>query len=196
MMKYASFVLFLIGSCYGTVHAQTGTYYRQGTAKAECTITVIRTGNRISAEAFAWWGAASGRNGNFSGQGLLINNNCVLKGSDIDASCSVGLAFKSGSLEIAFNSCMEDNLPQNFNGSYTKITDMVPGRHKISSAKAYFYGKQTLTSLTKAYLVSGNQVQVELENIRPGGWVYVNYRNEAGKITTGYMRQDRLGTSH
>jgi hypothetical protein len=176
-----------------TTNAQTGTYYLEGRLGASCTVAVRQSGNHISADIFAWWGHTSERNGNFSGSGVLNNNSCKLNSEANDDACMVNLTFNAGKLQVSFNDCMADNLPGDFNGSYTKITAFTPGRYKITKSKCYFYSKADLNNRRRIYLVAGDQVKLDVANIKSGGWAFINFRNRAGKITSGYVRLADLG---
>ena len=180
-----TFILLLFGTL---VWGQSGTYYKYDKTGATCTICIQKTGATINANVFAWWHIPSGRNGNFSGKGILKNNTCILKEEGGDTDCNVHLTFTSAKLlKVAFADCMEENLPEDFSGTYKKITDIVRGTYTISTSASYFYKKPDLKSRSKAYLVQGNKVDVDIENIGGNGWVFINYTNAKGKTTSGYM---------
>lgn len=178
---------FILLLCDTLVWGQTGTYYKYDKNGASCTICIQKKGAEISADIFAWWHTPSGRNGNFSGKGILKNNTCILKEDGGDTDCSVKLSFIPNQVKVVFTDCMEENLPEDFSGTYKKIADIVRGTYTIHTPTAYFYKKPDLKSRSKAYLVKGNQVDVDIENISKNGWVFINYTNAKGKTTSGYL---------
>ncbi|OKS87511.1 hypothetical protein [Mucilaginibacter polytrichastri] len=184
---FLTILLFTISS----TRAQTGTYEKQDQSGASCTIAVAKHGTKAKAAIFAWWGIPSGRNGNFSGEGIIKANTCVFNGGTDDLDCSIAMSFGKDELKVKFNDCMADNLPDDFSGIYHKIADVVPGAYQLA-VKTYFYKKPNLNSRSNAYLLMGDRVIVDLENIRQGGWVFINYGNKAGKSTNGYIRLENI----
>lgn len=170
-----------------TAKAQTGTYQKYDSTGASCTIAIESNKSTVKADVFAWWNTPSGRHGVFSGEGPLKNNICILKGNDEDKDCQVTLTFSTHKLTAVFSDCMADNLPEDFSGAYTKITNFTPGPYIVRSDRAYFYKKANLNTRSKAYLVKGDKVVLDLENITANGWTFINYKNASGKTTSAYM---------
>lgn len=104
-----------------------------------------------------------------------------------DAECSVKLTFNSSELKAVFSDCMTSNLPEDFSGVYKKITDHLPGKYQIAINKSYLYKTAGTYTQMKAYLVKGNIVSVDIENMTDSHWVFINFTNLAGKVTSGYM---------
>lgn len=174
--------------------AQTGTYLFTDKTGASGTIAVKRTGNKINAEIFVWWNIPSGRHGTFVGNGVMKNNVAVLSGKkeNEDADCRVTLRFNTKTIIAKFDNCMADNLLEDFSGVYNKVTDQLPGNYIVAADKSFFYKNQHGYTKTKAYLVKGDKLYVDLENICQGGWAFINYEPHKGKSTSGYMRLDDL----
>ena len=181
-------LIFMASSAYG----QSGTYQRKDKTGASCAIAVEIKGVHVSADIFGWWNTKSGRHGVFSGKGIIENKNTITLRSSEDSDCKVGLVFNNKNLRATFNDCMMDNLPEDFNGIYLKVTDFIPGEYVVKASRAFFYNTPNSNSPKKAYLVKGNRVSIELENIEAGGWVFVNYLNGSHKRTSGFMRLQDL----
>ncbi|MGJ1198948.1 hypothetical protein ACR777_21220 [Sphingobacterium spiritivorum] len=166
--------------------AQTGTYRRTDKTGASCTIAVQKNQSRLIGEIFAWWNTSSGTHGAFSGQGVLNDNICTLR-TQKESECSVRLNFSKNALNALFSDCKSENLPEDFAGNYTKITTQIPGEYLIKTAKAYFYKTAKSNSRLRTYLIKGDRVYIDLENIIDDKWVFVNYKNISGNISSGYM---------
>lgn len=179
-------LLFLFLYAY-TAFAQTGTYRIQMKNGASGTIAIIKKGNYINADVFAWWHTPSGRHGVFTGNGLLKNKQCILTGTGDGSDCHITLTFNTGSLKATFDDCMTYNLPEDFSGNYNKITDATPGNYIVAPDKVNFYKKTDTKSLLKTYLIKGNKVTIDLENIQDKNWVLVNYINASHKTTSGFI---------
>jgi hypothetical protein len=83
---------------------------------------------------------------------------------------------------------MPDNLPEDFSGTFNKVTASIPGSYVVTADKAYFYKDASTKSQLKTYLIKGNKISVDIENIQGKDWIYVNYANAKGKTTSGYMQ--------
>ncbi|CAM3871877.1 hypothetical protein MUGA111182_14455 [Mucilaginibacter galii] len=177
--------------CAGVTFAQSGTYQKIDKNGSSCTIAVIKTGNKLEAAAFAWWGTTSGTNGNFSGAGTLTGQVCTVKSAD-DAGCGLTITLINIKIRAIFNDCMTSNLPEDFSGTYALLTTALPGVYKVKGDHSYFYKSASLRNKLKTYLVKGDKVIITLENIHNKEWVYINYRNLAGNETSGYMRLSAL----
>ncbi|MFD2145447.1 hypothetical protein [Mucilaginibacter antarcticus] len=182
----ATIATFLFISFIYSAFGQSGTYRFKGNSGASGTIAVRRSHTQMTGDIFVWWNRASGTNGSFSGKGILHNDTCVLKSVD-DAGCFVKLIFNSSELKAVFNDCMTSNLPEDFSGVYKKITDHLPGEYQIATDKAYFYKNLNTQTRLKAYLVKGNKVSVDIENMADSNWIFINFTNAVGKVTSGYM---------
>ena len=169
-----------------SVLAQTGTYRRTDKTGASCTIAVQKSQSQLKGEIFAWWNTSSGTHGAFSGQGVLKDNVCILRKQE-ESACTVRLSFSKNALNTIFSDCNAENLPEDFAGSYTKITTQIPGEYLIKTAKAYFYKTTKSNSRLRTYLIKGDKAYIELENIIDDKWVFVNYKNTSGKTSSGYM---------
>lgn len=170
-----------------SLYAQTGTYrldYRNG---ASCTIAINKAGNNIDADVFAWWHTPSDRHGAFTGSGKLQNNKSILKSKDENSDCVINLDFIDKNMVVRFSDCMFYNLPEDFSGNFKWITDKTPGNYIVMADRSYFYKKTNKNQKQKTYLVKGNKIEVDLENISDKDWVFINYSNNDGKNTSGYM---------
>jgi hypothetical protein len=183
--------LFFLIFGFSKSNAQTGTYQKTDKLGGTCTISVEMQGKKVSADVFAWWNTASGRHGVFSGSGVLKGQAVVLNSSD-GTGCHLKLNFKQGKLDVTFTDCMEENLPEDFSGTLIKITDITPGEYSVKSAKSFFYSSPNIHHRKKSYLLKNNRVNIDIENIRSNGWVFVNYTNPSGKTTSGYFRLEDL----
>lgn len=190
-MNKSLLTILLVFSCLyvPATLAQTGTYQKKESNGASCTIAVIRKGKQLKVSIFSWWNTASGRHGAFEETGTLLHNNIILTGTD---DCKVRLNFKAGKLSATFSGCMQENLPEDFSGNYQKITEAIPGNYAVSAAKAYFYKDANLATRKKSYLVKNDKVTVYLENIRAGGWVFINFTAPSGQTTSGYIQLSAL----
>ncbi|RZL20473.1 MAG: hypothetical protein EOO89_00095 [Pedobacter sp.] len=182
----ATIAIFLFTCLIYTAFGQTGTYRFNGNSGVSATIAIRRSNTQITGDVFAWWNTASGTNGSFSGKGIIKNNACILKSLD-DTDCYVKLVFSGSELKALFNDCMSSNLAEDFSGVYKKITAHLPGNYQIASNKAYFYKTAGNNIRLNTYLVKGNKISVEIEDMIDGDWVLVDFTNTAGKITSGYM---------
>ncbi len=184
------FTILILLSFSNMVIGQTGIYRFNSKSGASCTIAITSQKSRISAEIFAWWHTASGRQGTFTGEGRLENNNSILKSVD-DADCQIRLTFSHSNLIAKFDNCMNSNLPDDFSGNYQKLSDNLPGEYRVATDKAYFY-KSPGPNASPTYLIKGNKVTIDLENIADGQWVFINFVNAAGKNTNGYIHWSDL----
>jgi hypothetical protein len=177
--------------CAHAADAQSGTYQKRDNSGASCTIAISKTSNKLKAAAFAWWGTPSGTNGNLKGSGILKDNVCIIKSAD-DAGCSLTLTMGNHKIKATFSDCIASNLPEDFSGSYDLLTTALPGVYMVKSDRSYFYKNTLIKSRLKTYLVKGDKTEATLENIKSQEWLYVNYRNPAGRLTSGYMRLSEL----
>jgi len=174
-----------------TAVAQSGTYQKHDKSGASCTIAINKTGNKLEAAAFAWWGTPSGANGNFIGVGTLKGQVCTIKSTE-DTDCALTITLMSKKVKAIFSDCMTSNLPEDFSGTYALLTTALPGVYSVKSDRSYFYKSTSLKNKLKTYLVKGDKVVITLENIHNKEWVYVNHRNLAGHETSGYMSLSAL----
>lgn len=184
MMKsfLCCFLMFLATASFG----QSGTYQRKFPGGAICKIALIKKGEKVSCDVFAWWANASARTGNFSGSGTLKGKSWLLKSED-DPYCRVEMAFIGQSIKASFNDCMQSNLPEDFSGNYIKVTANLPGKYIVKAPKAYFYGRANISAKKSSYLVAGDMVEVVLENIDYSAGILISYTSKNGTLTTGYL---------
>jgi hypothetical protein len=183
-MKYFTFLLLIL---LGHVtFGQIGTYMLNGKNGVSSRIALSYAGAVLNGEVFAWWGNSSNRHGVFTGEGKLNGKMGVLRSSD-DQACKINLIFAGEVLKVEFEDCMNSNLPEDFSGTYKKISAHVAGSYSVVSTKAYFYKSANSVIKTKTYLVSGNKVEINLEAITSGNWVFASYTNDKGKTTSGFL---------
>ncbi|WP_311953647.1 hypothetical protein [Mucilaginibacter terrae] len=166
--------------------AQTGTYRLNTPSGAWCNIAITQNKQIITGEVFAWWNDAGDRVGSFEGNGKVQGNKCVLINTD-HADCKIQLNFNKTNLHAIFNDCMSTNLPEDFSGRYRKINNHIPGTYTVAVNKAHFYKTAKLGLSLKAYLLKGDKVNIDLENIADANRVFINYKNALGKISSGYI---------
>lgn len=176
---------------YSAVIAQKGTYRLITTTGASSTIVVRCTQSTILVDVFAWWNIPSGSHGTFSGQGTRVDNTWIIKEKD-DRGCSLKLTFHQERLKAQFLGCHAQNLSDDFSGNYNQLTLRTNGAYHTRSAKTYFYKYPRLTKIRKNYLRKGTPVQVDIENIVDDRWVYINYCDNQGKVSSGYILWSNL----
>ncbi|CAM3743921.1 hypothetical protein MUGA111182_06665 [Mucilaginibacter galii] len=171
------------------VLAQNGTYERNATKGAYGVISFQKTGNLVKAEIFTWWNSSNSQTGSYFGQGTLKNDFVYLKSDENEPECKVTLHLVQGKIKATFSKCSTDHLTEDFNGTYTKISDAVAGDYQVIASKAYFYKAANTASKLKAYVVQGDKVTLDMQNMaaNTGNWVFVSYMNKADKETTGFM---------
>ena len=169
------------------VLAQNGTYQLKNKNGSYCYISFIKKGNHAEAEIFAWLNTPSAQTGSYYGAGTLISNKVSLKSNENEPDCIVTLSLEQKKLRASFDNCAVDHLPEDFNGSYIKITDATAGDYTVSAAKSYFHKKPNAAVKLNSYVVKGNMVTLNLDRIEAGNWVYVYYKNTKGKETAGYI---------
>ena len=170
------------------MRAQSGTYEKRNTNGSYCYISLQKDKDTVKAEIFAWWNTAGAQTGSYYGEGLLANNSCILKSDENEPDCEVTLALlPNKKLSATYNNCAADNVTEDFNGEYTKITDATAGEYLVTAAKTYFYKKPGAIPKLKSYLVKGDKVTLNLDMIVAGKWVNVYYTNTKGKETAGYL---------
>lgn len=169
-------------------HAQNGTYELKNSNGSYGLISVVKKQNHITAEIFAWWNTSSAQTGSYYGQGILINNHALLKSSENDPDCGVSLALNDHAITAKFENCTTDHLPEDFNGTYRKISEATAGDYIVMADKSFFYSRPDGKSKQKSYVVKGNTVSFNLDGGAKGNWVFVHYRNTKDKDTAGYVK--------
>jgi hypothetical protein len=180
--------LLLIGRA---TFGQTGTYFLKMNGGASGRIAVVKVRGMLHCQVFAWWAGASGRTGNFEGTAKRTGNTYLFKSAD-DPGCGVKVVFAGQILNAIFGDCMLSNLAEDFSGSYRKMTSRVPGKYSVKAAKAYFYPSAHASTRKNSYLVKGDLVEVELENISGDERIRVNYAGKNGSRTSGYLNWAEL----
>ncbi|ANF52233.1 hypothetical protein A0O34_17665 [Chryseobacterium glaciei] len=169
------------------VFAQNGIYQLNNKNGSYCYISFMKKGNQAEAEIFAWWNTPSAQTGSYYGSGTLISNKVRLKSNENESDCEVTLSLEQKKLCVSFDNCTVDHLPEDFNGSYTKITNATAGDYTVFAAKSYFHKEPNAASKLNSYVVKGNKVALKLDRIEAGNWVYVYYTDPKGKETEGYI---------
>jgi len=170
-----------------TANAQSGTYQLKNKNGSYCNISLLKKGNYVTAEIFAWWNTPSAQTGSYYGKGTLSANNLTLKSVENEPECKVTLALEQNKLRASFENCAVDHLPEDFNGLYHKITVVTAGDYVVSVPKSYFHKKPNDAAKLKSYVVGGNHVTLNLDRIEAGNWVYVYYVDPSGKESAGYL---------
>lgn len=174
-----------------TAFAQTGTYQKNDKG-AFGNIAIQRNGVVIKADIYTWWNTASGTHGTFSGKGTIKDNKCTIIAPGEDVNCKIVLSFNGDQLKAVFTDCAANHLPDDFTGTYQKITSKIPGNYIVSTERSFFYKKPDKSSRMNAYLVKGDRVSMHIENIKRDGWLFVNFTNSSGQITSGYIELSSL----
>jgi len=188
LQKNARFSLVvLLFALSASASAQSGTYEKKGLKKSYAYVSLVKSGNQVHAEIFTWLDTPSGQTGYYNGKGALSGNTGVLKSDENEPECKVTLKLLSGKLQVTYANCAVDHLPADFNGVYTKITDATAGDYVVIAPKAYFHEKANEASKLKSYVVKGDKVQLEMENITPGNWVLVSFVTNDGRETRGFI---------
>ncbi|WP_104381816.1 hypothetical protein [Sphingobacterium sp. HMA12] len=183
--------IFFIFLCVPVI-GQTGTYRLVTATGASSTMVIRSMQSTVVADVFAWWNIPSGTHGTFSGKGTRFGNSSIIKEKD-DPSCTLKLTFVEKQLKVQFSGCNRQNLTDDFSGNYNQLTLRTHGTYRTRPAKTYFHKYPRLTKTRKNYLRKGTQVQVDIENIVDDRWVYVNYRDNMGKVSSGYILWSDLG---
>lgn len=169
------------------VRAQNGTYELKNKNGSYCYISLVKKGDHVEAEIFAWWNTPSAQTGSYYGTGSLISNTVKLRSNENEPNCKVALSWEQKKLHASFDNCAVDHLPEDFNGLYSKITDATAGDYTVYAAKTYFHEKPNAAAKLNSYVVKGNTVNLNLDRIEAGKWVNVYYKNPKGKETAGYI---------
>ncbi|MBS7567050.1 hypothetical protein KHS38_21780 [Mucilaginibacter sp. Bleaf8] len=182
-------LLALLATCTTIAYAQNGTYEKKNANGAYSVISFQKIGTRVKAEIFTWWNSSNDQTGSYYGEGSLKNNTVILHSDENEPGCKVTLSLVQGKIKASFANCSTDHLTEDFNGLYNKITDAVAGDYIVTSPKAYFYKKADAASKLKAYVLKGDKVILDMQNMAASTqkWVFVSFSNKAGKETTGYM---------
>lgn len=187
-------LLVLILCCASIAYAQNGVYEKKNANGAYGVISFEKTGNNVIAQVFTWWNSANAQTGFYYGEGSMKGNTVLLHSDENEPGCKVTLSIVQGKVKALFANCVSDHLPVNFNGLYNKISDAVAGGYEVTVPKAYFYQKTNKGSKRKAYLIKGDKVTIDMQNIAANNkeWGFVSYMNKAAKETTGYMLLSEL----
>ncbi|MCZ4221871.1 hypothetical protein [Pedobacter rhodius] len=178
-----------------TIKAQNGTYEKKNPNGAYCYISFQKSGNLVSAQVFSWWNTANNQMGYYNGTGTLKSNSCVLVSTENEPGCKVTLTVTEGKIKAAFGNCTTDHLPTDFNGLYSKITDAVAGDYIVNVPKAYFYKKADAATKLKTYVLKGDKVTLDIENVTAGNWALVYFTTTSGKDIRGFIPLSSLKKS-
>jgi hypothetical protein len=176
-----------------SLYAQTGTYEKKNANGAYCIISYQQSGNEVMAEIFAWWNSFNSKTGGYYGKGTLKNNQVLLRSEENDPGCKVMLKYVKGKIEASYTGCTTENLTEDFNGSYTKISDAVAGEYLVTVPKAYFY-KSPGVGKRNAYVVKGDKVRLDIDRIGASNknWLFVYFPDPKGKDTPGFISASEL----
>ncbi|WDF57386.1 hypothetical protein [Mucilaginibacter sp. KACC 22063] len=182
-------ILMLFSVCAMYVSAQNGIYEKKLPNGAYGVISYQQSGNSVKAEVFTWWNSANAQTGSYYGEGTLKNGTVTLHSDENEPGCKVTLSLVQGKIKASFANCAIDHLTSDFNGQYTKISGAVAGNYIVTAPKAYFYKKTDAASKLKAYVLKGDVVTIDMQNVAANNntWVFVSYMNKANKETTGFM---------
>lgn len=190
MMKILQLkAIFCLLSLYcANVMAQTGTYQLNNKNGSYCSISFVKKGNNIEAEIFAWWNTKSAQTGSYHGKGLLLSGQCTLKSDENEPECTVTLALEKNEIRVVFKDCYGDNLPEDFNGMYRKMTNATAGDYVVTASRSYFHQKPDSSARLNSYVVKNNKVTLSIDRVEAGNtWVYVYYVNPNGEEISGYL---------
>lgn len=184
-MKY---LLPLLLSCFATpLFAQSATYQMINKTNGDYSHIAIRQrGTRLEVNILASWDKER-KFGEFNGEGVLVKNKCIITADS--SSCKVAMVIGHDKIEVSFNDCPEDLIPDEFAGSYHKIADNIRGEYIVTAEVSYFYSKPDERSRRKGFT---NKAQlVNIEELFSGNWGFATFMAK-GKQNFGYIKLSDL----
>ncbi|QNK61865.1 hypothetical protein H7F33_15060 [Pedobacter sp. PAMC26386] len=183
-MKYIFITLLLF--CSEKIFSQSATYKltnkEDGTSGS---ISVRKTEDQVEVNILANWNNKAGTYGQFTSKGVLVDNKCILKADKKSQLCRVALTFSKDSLEADFQDCENYQLPKNFSGIYTKISDNVTGEYIVSADICYFYSKPDEKSRKKGFAYTPEILNIE--ELFEDSWGFATFMSD-GKHLFGYVK--------
>jgi hypothetical protein len=185
-MKYPLILILLF--CSTALFSQSATYQLVNRSNvAYSNIAVRQTGDLLDVNILANWKSKDGTYGEFNGKGIINHNKSVIKADS--ASCKVSLSFSNDKLEVEFRDCMENKIPEEFSGTYTKIADHIRGEYIVTTAISYFYSKPDEQSRKKGF-TNRSQI-INIEELFAGDWGFATLVAH-GKHSFGYVKLSDL----
>lgn len=185
-MKYPLILILLF--CSTELFSQSATYQLVNRSNgAYSNIAVRQTGELLDVNILANWKSKDGTYGEFNGKGIISHNKSVIKADS--ASCEVSLVFSNDKLEVEFRDCMENKIPEEFSGTYTKIADHIRGEYIVTAAISYFYSKPDEQSRKKGF-TNKSQI-INIEELFAGDWGFATLVVH-GKHSFGYVKLSDL----
>lgn len=185
-MKYP--LIFILLFCSTELFSQSATYQLVNRSNgAYSNIAVRQTGELLDVNILANWKSKDGTYGEFNGKGIISHNRSVIKADS--ASCEVSLVFSNDKLEVEFRDCMENKIPEEFSGTYTKIADHIRGEYIVTAAISYFYSKPDEQSRKKGF-TNKSQI-INIEELFAGDWGFATLVAH-GKHSFGYVKLSDL----
>jgi len=185
-MKYLTVLFFFC--CSTRLCAQTATYSLFNPSNGSSSnIAVRQTDDQIDVNVLADWKNKTGKYGEFTGSGVMLNRKCTIKTDS--TTCRIRMEFSERQLDVEFDDCMDYLLPEDFSGIYTKIADYIPGEYTVTSDISFFYSKPNEKARKKGFC-SKAQV-LNIEQLFKGDWGFATLMFK-GKQSFGYVKMSDL----
>jgi len=185
-MKYLTVLFFFC--CSTRLFAQTATYSLFNPSNGSSSnISVRQTDDQIDVNVLADWKNKTGKYGEFTGSGVMVNRKCTIK-TDSTA-CRIRMEFSDRQLDVEFDDCMDYLLPEDFSGIYTKIADYIPGEYTVTSDISFFYSKPNGKARKKGF--SSKAQVLNIEQLFKGDWGFATLMFK-GKQSFGYVKMSDL----
>lgn len=181
-MKY---VIFLLLTCCSTaIFSQSATYKLVNSANGSSSnISITQTDDQLDVNILADWNSKSGKYGQLTGKGTLANHKCTIKADS--TACRVQLEFVDDKLNVEFQDCIDNMIPEDFSGTYTKIADNIPGEYVVTSEISFFYSKPNDKARKKGF--SSKSQVLNIEEVYKGDWGFATLMTN-GKQSFGYVK--------
>ena len=180
ILVFCSASLFSQSATYKLVNKKTGAYSN---------ISIRQTDDQLEVNILANWNNKTGTYGQFTGKGVLNDNQCTLQGDKNTDPCRISLAFTAEKLNVEFQDCDNYLLPERFSGTYIKIADDLPGEYMVTSDISYFYSRPGDQTRRKGFLRKSAVLQVE--ELFEGNWGFATFISE-GRHNFGYVKLSDL----
>jgi hypothetical protein len=181
-MKYVIFLI--LTSCSTAVLSQSATYKLVNSSNGSSSnISITQTADQLDVNILADWNSKTGKYGQLTGKGVLANHKCTIKADS--TACRVKLEFVDDKLNVEFDDCVDNLIPEDFSGTYTKIADNIPGEYVVTSEISFFYSKPDLKARKKGF--SSRSQILNIEEVYKGNWGFATLMTN-GKHSFGYVK--------
>lgn len=181
-MKYL--VLLILTSYSTALYSQSATYKLVNSSNGSSSnISITQTADQLDVNILADWNSKSGKYGQLTGKGILTNHKCTIKADS--TACRVQLEFVDDKLNVEFEDCIDNLIPEDFSGTYTKIADNIPGEYIVTSDISFFYSKPDVKARKKGF--SSKSQVLNIEEVYKGNWGFATLMTN-GKHSFGYVK--------